>query len=441
MRIGVSTQSEFNSRTIVEYCYFTNCDGDGELISYKASQNVIRYNTFENNTKAEVVLRHGNDAIVYGNFFLNNMGGVRVREGQNHFIYNNYFEGLERRSIFLQNEASDPLNFIHVYFNTIVDSEEMRLGGDGDSNPPQNVVIANNIFANPKDDLFRNATGEETWINNISLGSLGISTTSGITPVDPLLQENSEGFLQLSSSSPAIDGAGSEYPSVPTFDNLDFDNEILLDLMRQPRPQADAAKDIGASEFSEEVLVQPIANESNTGPEYLSDQSFARLTTSVEGDGIISIDPISDTYAIGSTVTLTALPTSNTSRFISWSGALSSSENPLTVVLNQDTEIAALFEESPLGLEDESAFKIFPNPVNEKVNLTFQPQETTEFSIEIYSTTGKLIKQISKQKIKNGTNNISYDMSNYGTGIYIVQLKTYDTLNNLIDVETIKPSF
>ena len=52
IRIGVSTQAEFDSRTIVEYCYFTNCDGDGELISNKASQNVIRYNTFENNYNA-----------------------------------------------------------------------------------------------------------------------------------------------------------------------------------------------------------------------------------------------------------------------------------------------------------------------------------------------------------------------------------------------------
>ena len=106
IRIGVSTQARFNSRTIVEYCYFTNCDGDGELISNKASQNVIRYNTFEDNSKAELVLRHGDEAIVYGNFFLNNMGGVRVREGSNHFIYNNYLEGLDRRSKFLQKESS-----------------------------------------------------------------------------------------------------------------------------------------------------------------------------------------------------------------------------------------------------------------------------------------------------------------------------------------------
>ncbi|MEQ8238958.1 MAG: chondroitinase-B domain-containing protein, partial [Cyclobacteriaceae bacterium] len=125
IRIGVSSQGHLDSRTVVEYCYFENCDGDGEIISNKATQNVIRYNTFINNTKAELVLRHGDEAVVYGNFFLDNMGGVRVREGQNHFIYNNYFSGITRRAIFLQNEASDPLDSIHIYFNTIVDSEEV----------------------------------------------------------------------------------------------------------------------------------------------------------------------------------------------------------------------------------------------------------------------------------------------------------------------------
>ena len=82
IRIGVSTQAEFNSRTLVEFCYFTNCDGDGELISSKASQNVYRYNTFEDNPEAELVLRHGSENVVYANFFLDGKGGVRVREGQ-----------------------------------------------------------------------------------------------------------------------------------------------------------------------------------------------------------------------------------------------------------------------------------------------------------------------------------------------------------------------
>jgi hypothetical protein len=46
LRIGYSFQSKFISRTIVEYCYFTKCNGDGEIISSKACENIFRYNTF-----------------------------------------------------------------------------------------------------------------------------------------------------------------------------------------------------------------------------------------------------------------------------------------------------------------------------------------------------------------------------------------------------------
>ena len=64
IRIGVSTQGDLDSRTLVEYCYFTKCNGDGEIISHKSRQNVYRYNTFENNPVAELVLRHGDEGIV-----------------------------------------------------------------------------------------------------------------------------------------------------------------------------------------------------------------------------------------------------------------------------------------------------------------------------------------------------------------------------------------
>lgn len=269
IRIGLSTQANRNSRSLVEYCYFTQCDGDGELISSKASQNVYRFNTFENNSKAELVLRHGSEAIVYGNFFLNGKGGVRVREGQNHYIYNNYFYELDDRAIFLQNEASDPLDNINIAFNTIVDCSEVILGGSG-SNRPTNVTFSNNIFAAPDNELFESATGTETWIGNIAFGNLGITLpTTGITVTDPLLVQNSDGYFGLSAASPAIDAAVAGYALLPQFEGMEeIDVNVLYDLMNQPRPSNITAKDLGASEFPHTVSIQPIATEANTGPSY-----------------------------------------------------------------------------------------------------------------------------------------------------------------------------
>ncbi len=297
IRIGLSTQANRISRTLVEYCYFTQCNGDGEIISSKASQNVYRFNTFEDNPLAELVLRHGSEAIVYGNFFLQGKGGVRVREGQNHYIYNNYFYDLRDRPIFLQNESSDPLADINIAFNTILNSAEVRLGGDG-SNPPTNVVFANNIFAMPMESIFEDATGMETWIGNMSEGSLGISRPSnGLTNLNPELERNSEGFFGLSSFSPAIDAAIVGYKELPSFEGIaDIDSDISSDLMGQARPASIDQKDLGCNEFPHDILIQPMVTEENTGPHYNTSMLTSLESTSVVVEDLIQIhpNPVSD---------------------------------------------------------------------------------------------------------------------------------------------------
>ena len=292
IRIGVSTQADFISRSLVECCYFTQCNGDGELISSKARQNVYRFNTFENNPKAELVLRHGSENIVYGNFFLNGKGGVRVREGQDQYIYNNYFFNLDDRAIYLQNEGSDPLNNINIAFNTIVECSEVILGGDG-SNKPTNVTLANNIFSDPDDSLFENPTGTETWISNISFGSLGMPIpASGLTLVDPELLENSEGYFGLSENSPAIDVALSGYALLPQFEGIDaIDTDVLFDLMGQNRPSDIMQKDLGCNEYPHNTLIQPIATEENTGPSYNTSIIDGLGDNTILVDDLIKINP------------------------------------------------------------------------------------------------------------------------------------------------------
>lgn len=410
IRIGVSSQAEFESRTIVEYCYFTNCNGDGELISYKAAQNVIRYNTFENNPLAELVLRHGDEGIVYGNFFLNNMGGIRVREGSNHYIFNNYFEGIDRRAIFLQNDPSDPLSDIHVYFNTVVNSAEMILGGGSGSNPPTNVTIANNIFANPDSQLFEQATGSETWIGNLSFGTLGIDQpSSGLTDMDPLLAENSESFLQPTIGSPAIGAASDGFPEIPLFLGLEYDHEILLDLMQSARHEAITDRAIGASEYSSTVLVQPHVNEMSTGPGYLFDNLIDYVTLNDDllffGNG-----EESQTVRISSNINWSV--TTNVD-WITTDLSSGSGDSPLSIMTNTNEEEAArsgtvtivgdsgsvIIEVNqnagdPVVLnisDDSSEILIYPNPSAGRIAMKNFPSGTRTLSINIYQLNGTTI--------------------------------------------------
>lgn len=164
LRIGYSYQRTFISRTIVEYCYFERCNGDYEVISNKACENILRYNTFVNNGPAHLTLRHGSRAMVYGNFFING-AGVRIKEGQNHALINNYFDTGDQFSIHIQNHHFDPVDTVRVINNTFVRYSSLMLGGNGDSQP-KNVLFANNLFTDDIDLLFNDDTGKETWLNN-----------------------------------------------------------------------------------------------------------------------------------------------------------------------------------------------------------------------------------------------------------------------------------
>lgn len=271
IRIGVSSTAANKSKSIVEYCYFTKCNGDGEIISHKATQCIYRYNTFINNPYGELVLRHGDQGIVYGNFFLNNKGGVRVQEGKNHLIYNNYFTELKDRSIYIPADNTDQIDNVLVAYNTIIKSASVILGNKNTTYDPKNITLANNIFSeSTKGSLFTNVTGSETWIGNITNGTLGIITpSSGITQVDPNLSLNAEGYYSLAASSPAINTAQIGYTALPTITDLIYDNEILMDIVKTNRPTSTAKKDVGCEEYNPTTIIKPHVNEENTGPHYL----------------------------------------------------------------------------------------------------------------------------------------------------------------------------
>ncbi|WPR70909.1 chondroitinase-B domain-containing protein [Flavobacterium sp. NG2] len=282
IRIGVSTTAANQSRSIVEYCYFTKCDGDGEIISHKATQCIYRYNTFMDNPYGELVLRHGDQAIVYGNFFIKNKGGVRVQEGKNHILYNNYFNELADRSIFIPADDTDRVENVLVAFNTIVKSAYVILGSNNPTYDPINITLANNIFfESTKGSLFINATGTETWIGNIANGTLGITPpSSGITAINPNLSLNPEGYYSLAAASPAINAAQSMSLPLSTIPNLTYDHEIKLDIIGTTRPSLITSKDVGCEEYDASATIQPYVTEKNTGPRYLmpplSTQNFIK---------------------------------------------------------------------------------------------------------------------------------------------------------------------
>ena len=266
IRIGLSTEGTNVSRTIIEYCYFENAGlGDSESISVKCCENVCRYNTFSNNPRGMLVFRHGNRNVAYGNFFINNSGGIRIKVGNNHFVYNNYFGPSSVDAITLQYVPEFPLANINLVHNTFVNIGDIDLGGAGLTA----VTFANNIFQKSSGIMFSNPNGQTTWTGNIYNGALGVPISSGMTNTDPKLVLNSDGFLGLSSSSPAIDASSSGYPAILDIAVVDDDPSLLLDISGQPRPATVALKDVGCDEYASGPITNRPLTLADVGPAYL----------------------------------------------------------------------------------------------------------------------------------------------------------------------------
>lgn len=263
LRIGYSYQAKFISRSIVEYCYFYRCNGDGEVISSKARENVYRYNTFDDNGESHFTLRHGSDNVVYGNFFLKG-AGLRIKEGQNQMVYNNYFETGNYWTIRLENYKVDPLKNIVIAHNTFANSGSMRLGGKGDF-PPADVKIANNFFYKSTAPVVDDLTGKETFSGN-AIQETQKPNLSGFYAVNNPVHVNSAGLIQpvkrISEKKAFTPVAVLDIPE------LNDDPQIGLDISGNKRPGK--VKSAGCFEPSGKAReVKPYASAQNTGPDYL----------------------------------------------------------------------------------------------------------------------------------------------------------------------------
>ena len=66
------------------------------------------------------------------------------------------------------------------------------------------------------------------------------------------------------------------------------------------------------------------------------------MTTNVDGEGSIELNPPGGTYALGTVVTLEAKPAEGY-KFQNWSGDLIGNENPATITMNTNKTVTAVF--------------------------------------------------------------------------------------------------
>ncbi|MBC8374608.1 MAG: T9SS type A sorting domain-containing protein [FCB group bacterium] len=316
IRIGTSTWSMTNSRSIVRHNVFERCDGEIEIISNKSCENVYFNNTFIDN-EGTLTLRHGNRCLVEGNFFFgegnDEAGGVRII-GTDHTIINNYFEGLAgngyRSAITMVKGVEDsPLNRYFqventlIAYNTLIDCRQSFLMGYGSSSdqtlPPINNTIANNAVYASNRPVFYTGDSEglplgTIFLQNIVMGSaLGIPDTSdGVIWEDPLFDFFAEDLARPAAGSPLI---GQAAP---------LDYAVDTDMDGQTRG---ASRDVGADQVSSDPIIYTPLSAEDVGPDWFyieSDNIYVEAGLNTLVEAAVLILPGDTLFLSGSEFTL-----------------------------------------------------------------------------------------------------------------------------------------
>ncbi|MBE3140347.1 MAG: hypothetical protein IMZ53_07180, partial [Thermoplasmata archaeon] len=168
-----------------------------------------------------------------------------------------------------------------------------------------------------------------------------------------------------------------------------------------------------------------------------------QLKTNVVGNGIIQKNPGEATYAPGSTVTLTAIPTTGW-HFSGWSGAITGSENPTTITMNNNKTINATFTPDlytlTIQIQGNGAVNKLPNQetyyLNDIVQLTAIPDTGWSFDHWAEDLTGN---ENPKNILIDGNKTVIANFShvpglqidaNFDSG----SLQSYTTNGNIIDL-------
>ena len=284
--LGATGKSSFAT---IEYNLLEQCSGEGEIMSLKSSDNVVRHNTLLN-CRGAICLRLGNRNVVSGNFVLATdggpgCGGVKLY-GFDHRVFNNYFLGLtgtkheaplalipgtldtpttENYGKRFDSLTTVPATRAWIAFNTWIDCSPLQFGLEKEDavrvHVPHDCTFVNNM-------VVRSRAQSSPLVNLGLVGDLkshdNLGYSCGTPPrnewarwfrwQDPRLRPSQDGrsLWLLSDSSLAIDAA------VEGGDAIAHD---VFGRVRVGRP------DIGAEEFSREPIVRWPLTPSAVGPD------------------------------------------------------------------------------------------------------------------------------------------------------------------------------
>jgi len=155
------------------------------------------------------------------------------------------------------------------------------------------------------------------------------------------------------------------------------------------------------------------------------------LTVTVEGEGTVAFDPapVGKTYDPDQTVTITAVADTSY-EFVEWTGDLTGSVNPETIVMNGNKTVGAKFQlvegiEDLSGIPTEYAlYQNYPNPFNPQTTIRFDLKKPGKTTIKVYDILGREIFALVDKQMPAGKHKIIFNHPELATGLYFYRIQS-----------------
>jgi len=155
------------------------------------------------------------------------------------------------------------------------------------------------------------------------------------------------------------------------------------------------------------------------------------LTIIIQGEGTVQLNPppIGKTYDPGTVVQLTAVPDTGYV-FKEWQGDVSGTENPVSITMDDDKTMTAVFE-TVTGIEDKdnlpteyALYKNYPNPFNPSTLIAFDLKEPGKVTLKVFDILGREVATLIDKEMNAGRYKVQFYGTELAAGIYFYQIKS-----------------
>ncbi len=339
--------------------------------------------------------------------------GVRIMAGKG-IVYENNEVYDNRQADFI---SSNSVTF-HKLIDTRVEGEGMVILDPPGGSYEQGTKVQLTAQPLPNNRFLRwSIAGRDEFAQNPF--TLTVDTSLTVTAVFEEKADSDEVLLTLL---PSESGTVRTVPEGPVFDRGTVVQLTAL-------PDSGRVFDHWQGDLSGTQAVDTLIMDSDkTVQAVFKEIPTFELSAWIIGSGTVTLDPPGGTYIQGTRVILTAIPAQGW-QFKSWSGPLSGSANPDTLVMDQDKVFMATFEPATGIVSDNriaASFALeqnYPNPFNATTQIRFSLKQPEYTTLAIYDLTGRQIRQLVSRKLERGWHAITFDATTLPSGLYWVRLQ------------------